>query len=366
MYPISDRFVAALRKPQTRSTVVTVTPPGGSAQTLRVRREDGNTVTLDSNQRIRRKALLSVYATAAQYEAIAAPAALFRVTHGLAYGPNLTELVPVFTGELTRAARVIGGGDVGTVALPLQDLGGWIDRTRFLTAWTVAAGTARWAAIAAMVTDSRPGTVVTNLSTAGGSTGADQVFTDSRWDAIGALATDGGLEAFFGPDGAFVIRDAPLTTTTPIWTATGTLKSVSRERPLDKLYNTVVVRPSASDGSQTWSQQIAQVTATSNPRHPSKIGVVPYFYASPTIQTSDQALAVAVKMLDRVLGTTESLNLDAISNPALEGSDVILVGTPAINTERARSFRHFIDTASLDLIGGGMTLATRSRRDDPS
>ena len=130
---------------------------------------------------------------------------------------------------------------------------------------------------------------------------------------------------------------------------------------MDRLYNTVVVRPSTTDGSQTWTQQVVQITDTTNPRHPDKIGVVPYFWSSPTIQNAGQAITAAYTILFRVLGTTETLDLGLISNPALDGNDVIRVITPQVNQDPADIFQHFVDTFTLDLVTGSMSLGTRSQ-----
>lgn len=355
MYPVSGQFIAALRKPHGILTEVDYTPPGGDTFPLEIK---SGTVTADSSTRIRRRAALKVYADSADYQRMSVDGCLFRIRHGLKL-PDGPELVPVFAGEIITGGREFGGS-AGEVSLPLQDLGVWLSRADFVNPFVVTAGQTRAAAIASIVTNARPGTVVTTLSS-GGTVGAAKVFTDSRLDAISALANDGGLESFFAGDGSYVIRAQQSLSSASVWTIKDTLKAAARARPMDRLYNTVVVKPSATDGSQTWTQQVAQVVDPAHPRHPSKIGVVPYFYASPTIANTADALRVANNMLARVLGTTETLELETITNPALEGGDVIRVITPQLNNDPADIFQHFTDGFTLTLDTGAMKLNTRSQ-----
>lgn len=359
MQDVSDRFLAALRKPHGIRTTAEYQVPGGDVFPLLVK---GGSVSVDDGARIRRKAQLKVYGTTADYKRMTIEGCLFTVRHGVNFGGNDTELVPVITGEIVSASRPFGRS-AGEVTLPLQDLGAWLARTEFVLPYVVAAGTARTQAIKNLVVDARPSSVVSDLAgAAGGYVGVDRVFTGSRLDAITQLATDGGLESYWGADGTYIIRTARQSTDSSVWSTAGTLISAERMRPQDKLYNTVIVSPSATDGSQTWTPVVVTITDPSHPRHPSKIGTVPYRVASPTILTSADAYNVAVNRLDKVLGTTETLRLGTISNPALEGGDVIRVTTPPLNNEPADTFQHFCDGLSLDLDTGAMRLDTRSQR----
>ena len=360
MWPVSAQFLAALAAPHRLTTTATVTVPGGSPLTLNV---ESGSISADATSRIRRTCSLSVEGDSSVYLACATPGAIFAITHGLVMG-NTTETVPVFYGELAGDSEQQFGD--GTIGLQLADHGNWLSRTRFLTPYTPAAATPRPTVITNVVQAARPGTVVVNSSTDSGTVAASALWLeDGPLDVVSDLSTDGGLESYFGPDGTFNIRALQTITTPPVWSIQGgkhgTLKQASRKRLSDRLYNTVVVRPSALDGSQTWPQQVAQVDDLTNPRHPLYIGVVPYFWDSPTALTAAAAMNAAQKILARVLGTTESLSLEAISNPALDVNDVIRVTTPQINTQVALSFQHYIDSLSIDVVSGAMTLATRSQ-----
>jgi hypothetical protein len=355
MWTVSPTFLQAIQFPHKLISKFTYTVPGGAPVVLKVQ---SGTVSVDASQRIRRTANLTVFGLQADYDAMTTPGTLFHIDHGIDFGGSSTELVPVFQGEQTDGEQRIGDG---TIALSLADSATWLSRSRFLTPYAPVATTTRVQAISNIVTAGRPGTAVTNLSHDTGTVGSQNVWSDSRLDAITSLCKDGGTDAFFQPDGTFVIRDLPTATTASVWTASGILESGARKRPMDKMYNTVVVRPSATDGSQTWSQQTAQITDTSNPRHPNYIGVVPYFWASPTAGSAAAALTAAQSILYRVMGTTDTLSLGLISNPALDANDVIRVVTPPVNTDPANIFQHFIDTISLDLVTGSMSLGTRAQ-----
>jgi hypothetical protein len=355
MRVVSQRFLDALKAYHRLVSVFTYQIPGGSPVVLNVQ---SGQVSSDASQRVRRTASLAVYGSQADYQAMTTPGTVFHIDHGIDYGGGQTELVPLFHGELTDSEQRIGDG---TIQLTLADHMNWLTRVRLLKPYAPDASTSRVAAISALVTDGRPGTVLAVTATDTGTIGSQNVWTNSRVDAITSLCRDGSMDAFFQPDGSFLICDLPDANTAAVWTAQGVLESVSRKRPMDKLYNTVVVQPSATDGSQTWVQQVAQVTDLGNRRHPSYIGVVPYFWPSPTAGSAYAALAAAKSILFRVLGTTETLSLGLISNPALETNDVIRVVSPQVNTDPAQIFQHFIDSSTLDLVTGSMTLATRSQ-----
>lgn len=353
MWPVSDRFLTVLRSPHRVVTRITYETPDGVGGELAA---EGGSVSVDGAARIRRTASLTARGNSALFEQITLPGTTFTVMHGVYDGGDVT--IPVFTGEVSDATQLLGAD---SIALTLADHGQWLARARFLTPFAPAPYVTRVNAIKMAVQSAKPDVTFVVTATDAAAIGSGQVWTGSVLDCVSGLATDGGMEAFFQPDGTFLIRDQPSTRDGAVWSPSGLLKSVARKRPLDRLYNTVVVRPTATDGTQPWGQQIAQLTDPTHPRHPSKIGVVPYVWDSPTIQSAVGAMVVARRILDRVQGTTETLQLDAVTNPAFEGGDVLRVITPATGTDPARIFQHFIDGGRLDLLSGGMSLSTRSQ-----
>ena len=360
MWEVSPRFLNALTAPHRVVTVATVTPPSADPVTLQL---EGGSVSADSGANYRRTGTLSLLGGQDTYEALTAPGAIVHIDHGISFG-NDQELVPVFHGEIESASQ--GFGD-STLTCRVVDLNKRVDRTRFLTPFSPSSSATRAATITGIIQAARPGTEVVNVSTDTGTVGS-VVFDESRIEAVKDLSRDGAMEAFWLPDGRYQIRQQLDLSSPPVWTIVpgrrGVLKSAERSRPMDKMYNTVVVRPSATDGSQTWTQQVVQITDMSHPRHPDKIGVVPYFWASPTASSAAVAREAGQGILSRVLGTTESLDLGLLSNPALEAGDPIRVVTPQIGREVPQLFSHYLDSFTLDLMSGDMQARTRSQVSD--
>lgn len=358
MWPVTDRFLNALGRAHLTVTRATFTAPGELPVPLRIK---AGTVSVDAGANYRRTGSAQLFGTKADYERLTAPGGILHIDHGIRYG-NESELVPVFHGEVIAGSQQMGNG---SISCRFADLNKVLERTDFLAPYSPSSGTPRVQVITNVVQGAVPGATVVNASTDSG-TVQGAVWEQHRLDVLGDLTKDGGTEAFWRPNGTFLIRDRLTLTSPSVWTiapgAGGTLKpGIERARPMDRLYNTVIVRPSATDGSQTWVQQIVQVTDPTHPRHPSKVGVVPYIWNSPTILTAASALNAGDTILARVLGTTETLDFGMVSNPALEAGDPVRIITPALGMEDASIFRHFLDSFSLDLVTGGMTANTRSQ-----
>jgi Putative phage tail protein len=355
VWDVSQRFLDAIPVPHRVDTTVTVTPPGGTATSLGFY---GGTVSVSGSSRIRRTATLSVQGGSAVYDLVSTPGARVQVMHGIRFTTTGTELIPVITGELSGAAHNLGDGTIG---IDVADYWQTIDGTDFTVNYQPATATSRVTEITNRITAAVPSATVTNTSTDTGTVGTTQTWT-SRSDLIAQLATDGGLEVFFTPDGNAVIRDEAQVTGSPVWAVKpgtgGTLKALTRQRPLDKLYNTVIVTPSSLDGAQTWGVQTVTITDTAHPRHASKIRTRPLRWEARSAMTSGEALAAATILLNRTLGSTETLQLGTVSNPALEAGDVLTI-TDITDSGRV-NVTHIIDGYSLDLVSGDMTLQTRT------
>jgi len=357
MWAVSDRFLNAIRYPHKTRTTVTVTPPGGDALTVNLK---AGVVTVQANSNVRRRGNLTLEGNSATFEVLATPGAVVNIQHGLLFG-NTSELIPVFTGEVVDPRQVFGNG---TITVILADFGQRVARNRFTTAYQPAGATTRLSAISTVASGAFDTLDVTTTATDTGTVGAGKLWAENRWDAIRDLTTDGGSEAFFLPDGTFLIRNQPSTSDRSVWRVNagdgGVVTDVARLRPTSQLFNQVIVRPTATDGSQTWTEQTVTVPAN-DPRHPDFIGSAPYFLNSPTILTAADALIAGQKKLDQLTGMIETLDLRAVANPALECGDVVRVITPNLNLETGRTFQHYVESISLDLVSGAMSLGTRSQ-----
>lgn len=355
MWEVSDRFLNAIRYPHKTRTTVTLTTDDGDTTLNLI----NGTIACDTNSRIRRTGTLTLDGDNTTYQKLTNPAAVITINHGLVYG-NTTELIPVFTGFALNPQRRFGDG---TITVSLRDYAYYMVRQSFTSPYAPSTSTTRPAAIQALIEGRTPATV-TNTATDTGTIASDSVWTQSPWDPINQLATDGGMEVFFTPDGNAVIRDLPSLTQPPVWTATsgefGVLETATLNTTTDMPYNQVIVRPTATDGSQTWTQQTATVAA-SDPRHPDNIGDVPFILESATITNASDALTLASQKLEQLTAPRGALSLTTVANPALEGNDVIRVITPNLNREAGTSFQHFIESFTLNLNTGSMDIRTRAQ-----
>lgn len=357
MWPRSARFDPAIASGPSFRTFCTITAPDADPVTVDIA---GGTLSVDGSARNRRTIRdLRLVGDKSVYELAATPGALFLATHGVDYRSS-DELLPIFAGEVLVPEQDFGDGSIG---VQLVDLSNWLARCSFSSPFIAEADAGRVATITAVVEAARPGTSVTNLSTDTSTLAVQQMWTTGPLDVIADLTRDGGTEAFFYPDGSFIIRDMPTTTTPAVYAfnsgAGGTLESIKRRTPLNRLYNRVVVHPGGRDGSQTWANQEAEVTDPTHPRYSGKIGVATLDIYSATAQSDTEALGIARRELDRVLGAVETLSFGAISMPALEANDAVDVVTPQINNDPPQFFRHFIDRFDMNLRTGSMSAASR-------
>lgn len=357
MYSVSSDFLASI--PSGTRVMVTATVTVNST-VYPLEMVDGKVDV--RNQNVHRTftgsfshASLTSYAL---YDLLSNEGAVLKVKVGFDWG-DVTETVNVFTGRIGKASL---GMSKAYVQVSASDYGYDLAQQVLLPAVTQAAGMTRRAAIAALVSDGFPGVTVTDTSTDTGTLISETTWSGTRWDAINSLANDGNLQCFFAPDGSFIIRDVPVIGS-PVYllrTADGgTITAYNRERPLDKLYNAVTVKPSTTDGSQTWSQLTVEITDTSSPRHKSKVGVRSLVLSNMT-GTLAEATAVATKKLVQVQGQTETIALEAIANPALEVGDTVQIVAQAWLDTPPTTLTHLVDGYSFDIGKWSMNVATRN------
>ena len=360
MLAVSQDFRTAIPRGHQVVTVCTSTVPGGTPATLTV---SAGTVNADRSQRIRRTAPnIAVRGGSDLYEQLSTPGCRITVDHGFDFGGGVRELVPLIRGELSSAALQLGDG---LIQIAVADLWQGIAGADFLAPYSPAVTARRVNEIAAAVVAVYPGITVRNTATDRGTIGTAQAWT-SRADMITALANDGGSEAYFAADGAFVIRDQRQISDAVAWLIKtgpgGTLETLTRNRPLDRVFNTVVLEPATADPSQDWDQVVVQITDLDNPRHPARLGrVAPFRYSAPTLLTEAAAIDVATQLLTKVQGSTETLSLGAMANPALEEGDIVRVLTPIDGGNTI--VNHFLDSYSIDLVSSSMSCGTRASQE---
>lgn len=372
MRPISERFKAALGTGHKRVTSITCTVPGDDPVTISAAKKlpNGRTgpgwtagsVSSSNSTGARYQAGLTITPEPGSdtYGLISTPGAIFAIKHGIDFGGGDVELVDCGVYEAAKPAVDLGGGDI---RVTLVDQWVRLERNRFLSPYYPESGS-RAVKIAEVVTAAIPGVVLVGTADGGLYEQGDNLWDRDRTRFIRDMADDGALDAAFDASGAFRIRPQPImdAASENVWTfrtgVAGNILTADRERPLDKLYNTVVMEP--MEESQSWDRQVIVLGDTDHPLHPSKYGPAQFFYKSPTLQTPADVTAAGVAILQRFMGTTETINLGAVSNPALEVGDVVPVIHARTDTDPGLQAVHAIDSFQMDLKTGAMTLATRS------
>lgn len=359
MRPTSDRFKAALNVSHKRATRITCTPPGADPVALRWTAAN---VSSSKSTGVRYQSNLTLAPTPGfdTFELISAPGAVFDIKHGIDYGAGDVELVDCGVYETAKGATKIGDG---AVSLSLVDQWCRVDRDKFLSPHYPADGVSRASLIVDAVTGAMPGVATVVLADGGLYELDDRLWDRSRPTFINDMATDGALDVGFDASGAYRIRAQPiLDPKAAVWTyrtgAASNITSADRERPFDKRYNIVVMEP--LDSSQSWDRQIIVLDDPDHPMHPDRYGDAQFFYKSPTLDTPEQVTAAGIAIMQRFLGTDETINIDGLSNPALEVGDVVTIVHERTDDDPGLQAAHIIDSFSMDLRTGGMSLSTRS------
>lgn len=365
MLSVSAQYKAALGVSHKLKTTVTCATPLGQQATLQIA-GGGVSSSIDSGARYQARLDVIPQPGVDLYSILSTPGALFTIEHGLNFGSGSTELLPYGVYEAAS-----GGINIveGSISLSLVDQWQRVERCRFSAPYAPYnlsfppddLTRAEW--ISRAVTEAIPDAEFTVLDDGGDSTELqDRVWERDRTQFIKDLATDGGLDVYFGPDGKFVIRKEPIVDpTTSMWTFRtgkyGNINTADRERPFDRLYNRVVVSP--IDETQTWDAETIDLEDTANPRHRDYIGIVPYFYSSPTLADGLAAFTAGETILQRIQGTTETLSLGVLGVP-LEVGDTITVIHRTTDSDPGFNAVHILDSFDYDLVTGAMTAKSRS------
>jgi hypothetical protein len=332
MLPVSADFLSTIRGSHERLLVGTIQTPavsgGGLSAPLEFQISGGSVrAQYQNGQRYEATVTVTPDDTRRWSDVLLTPGSLFNLqvlvrTSGSAYEP-----VSLFTGELSSAPTVSFYGD--GFDLTMQDQWVRLDRCRFVSPYTTPSGL-RSAIMTDVVTGAIPYVNVI-VSPAASATHAGGVITDKmRTDLLIDLANDSAPDysVGFSAEGNFLIDTQPaIDVNDAVYQVTdgenGTLVDFQAVKEVDRMYNTVVVKPSSD--TQAWTQVIVEISDPTHPRHKSKIGVVPYFQNAPTASTQAIARNIGTLTLQRIVQEQSSLRIVSVDNPALEPGDVITV-----------------------------------------
>lgn len=361
MWPVSARFLAALRQSHTAVVRVHVVLGDGSERAVPV---ESGSVSVDGTRAVRRQLQLTTSASASGWLAdeVMRRGVVLRAQRGIRYPDRTVEWCPL--GVFEASSRDVDFGPDGALSITGSDLFRRVVRARFLAPQV---GNGRAVSEALRFAREATGTSARNEC----GTAARAVLTRSsvwerdREEAVMRLAAAAGAQVFMTPDGVVVGRDV----TDPdrqgsVWTVDarpdGILLGGSQTASTDRVYNTVVVAGSAVDGSAPFAPVVVMDT---NPNSPTYVGppearqLVPYFVTSELIRSAVQARAVGLTTLLRVSAPAEQMTVRTIPNPALEAGDVVTV------LRRQGSRRLAVESFDVPLgVEADMTITMRSSR----
>lgn len=368
-WKISDEFLSTLAlggkvvvtASVTVDGVATVLAPADLSVTL----QEGNVRRTLSASFV--PALSSGQRTDDLFDLLSTELADFKVTVGFDWGAGSVEQIPIFTG---RASQVPSKQSSGSVQVTASDYGADLAEVDCTPSIVQAASMTRRAAIAALITFAFPAASIVDTASDTGTLLTEQTWTGKVWDAINTIATGGNLDVYADPAGIFHIRDTP-DLGAPIRILKmgpgGTIKVVDRNRPLSKLYNRVVVVPGATDGSQTWTSVTYDITALdpTSRRRAALAGPRVKTITSPTTATAADAVALAIRTMQRVMGRTETVSTTAYLDPSLELYDSVQIVAQREEDGGLIALTHIVEGATLNVFSSSklaweMTLSTRN------
>lgn len=334
MWPVSDRFLAAVR--QSHEVVVKADLFIGDTFAQTIFPVDG-TVDMDSRRATRRNLRMQVVdedgtLTPGQSgtTGLLTPfGAELRVYRGIRYSDGSEEFAPLGVFVITEVTVSEDSG--GTrIEVAASDRSVIIDRNKFLDPFQIAAGVSVESAIAAILLN-RWADVEIDLPTTGFTVNAIVLETgDEPWKKAVEIASASGYNLAFDADGVVRMRVTP----DPLEDdavqtyedgEAAVVTQLSRKFESARSFNGVIVTVESTGISQpfrvlAWDDNPDSPTYRFGP-----YGQVPFFYTNEVITTQAQATQVAVNFLRRFIGQAEAIEWEQVVNPAHDCFDVIRI-----------------------------------------
>lgn len=283
-----------------------------------------------------------------------------RLERGVTH-PDLTqELVPlgVFRIDETEVADT---GDTLQIRVTGLDRAARIIDARFEEPYQVAAGTNYPQAILETIRDAYPDLAyqfaANSLTTPRlvAEEGAD------RWEFCQQMATAIGMDLFFDGAGTLILRPAAqVGVSSPVWDIKegdqGVLISAARRWSRQGAFNRVIATGENTGEGAPVRGVATDLNPLSATYYYGPFGRVPRFYASQFITTTTQAEDAARAILSRELGTTQSIDLGSLVNPALTPGDIVRVTRARAGIDED----HIIDAITIPLTAASV-MSARTR-----
>jgi hypothetical protein len=371
VYAVSQKFLETIRHSHTPVFYCDVyrggvrqTPSQYQATGLPL--DAGSTVTVDCGSQVRRSCQVTIAdpsldPTTAQ--ALLAPYGTELVlSRGVQYPGGVIEWVTLGWFRVDHAETTRSGqhGPSG-IQVVGRDRSAYIVEDEF-TAPMASTQSTVVAEIRALIADAMPSHVTGLHDLTGDSTACPaQVYDQrSRADAIDTLATAIGAEFFIAPDGTPTLRRVPTAATAPVWTIDAGIAGVliEADTSVDRsvIYNGWVVTGERTDGTAGAYALVVDTNVASSTYWSGPFGKKPGRFSSPVLTSDAMCTAAGTSLLARSSAAGWRIDLTAVPNPALDGSDVIVALLPD-----GRQQFHVVDglTIALD-VAGAMPVRTRS------
>lgn len=358
MSPAAAGVIRSSHQVQYRASA---SPPGADASAT-LDALTGGTITTDSKSQVRRKARIDV---ADPTMWTTNPGGLLSpfgsevfVEYGIVIPRQGVEWVPLIHGPV----QDLSGGRPSTAAIPVSvsDRSQTVADDRLTYTRQTSGTNTYYQDIRTLIAESVPGAqfvIETSNERIAPSIEIDQ----NRWsDGVEKLADAGALEVYADATGRFVIRDTPTVDDNPVWVVdegdTGVLIKANWSLTRDRVYNAVLARGQRADGTPPVSALVVDDDANSPTRWGGPFGEKLRYFTSPLLTTVEACEAAGRSILARVKGIAATVELEILTNPALEGGDVVelrlLDGTRQ---------RHIIDSVPVVLSpSSSQRLTTRS------
>jgi hypothetical protein len=188
----------------------------------------------------------------------------------------------------------------------------------------------------------------------------DAIYTGSRADALNAIATGYGAQAYFDATGDFVFSVQPQDDDPVLWTVdagqAGVMVGATESLDRSNVYNGVLVKGQSTADTEPLSALATYDDPASPVQWGGPFGKVALVVDSNSVTTVEQAGETARTLLRLQAKQTRQLELTAAPNPALEAGDTIRVAFPDGRTET-----HLVDVVTVSLSTDAQRIATRTQ-----
>lgn len=289
---------------------------------------------------------------------------LIRVWRGVRYQDGSEELAPVGTFMVDKAETLVERG-MSTVVIAGSDLWKKFTKSQFGAPRKFTDGTAINTIISTLASEA--GVTQLNLDLLEERTSASKNIQrdfnfeedQTRGDALKKICGDYGIEIYFDPMGVLTTRDFQNPYQRPrVWTYNDNddlaffLRSVIDD---DRLYNHVVVVGTAKADSGSIYRAELKDDDASSPTNITRIGDRVFRYSSPVLGSQESVDKSAFTIFYRHFLLSQSVHLEAVCNPALEGNDVIRV----VESFSQVANRYLINTFTVPLVTSKQKLSMK-------